>query len=72
MEFGPDLQRHTQFDGNRNQSMNKPLDALTSSVASNTSNLCHLYFCSQAQSACVLHLSGAFACALVVDCNGLC
>lgn len=39
--------RHTQQEGNRNQSMNIPLQSLSGSYAS---NLCHLYFCSHPQS----------------------
>uniref|UniRef100_A0A0K8RLK5 Putative spatzle 3 n=1 Tax=Ixodes ricinus TaxID=34613 RepID=A0A0K8RLK5_IXORI len=40
-------QRHTQHDGNRNQSMKTPLQSSSGSYASNR---CHLYFCSQLQS----------------------
>lgn len=41
------LQRQTQHDGNRNQSMNIPLQSLSGSYASKR---CHLYFCSQPHS----------------------
>lgn len=39
--------RHTQQEGNKNQSINIPLQSLSGSYAN---NLCHLYFCSHPQS----------------------
>ena len=40
-------QRHTQQDGNRNQSMKIPLQSSSGSYANSR---CHLYFCSHVQS----------------------
>lgn len=53
--FGPLLHLQTQLEGKRNQSMKRPFAEVVSR-GSSTSNLCHLYFCSQPQSGCALHL----------------
>ena len=56
LELIESLHLQLQLDGNRNQSIKRPF-ALPDSLGSETSNRCHLYFCSQPQSACELHFA---------------